>query len=107
MGQVPSGLKPILKGFCERLGRVIRVDVLVLFGSQAQGEFHPERDVDLLVVSPDFEGRDLVERYGLVRPQWTADLPVDILPYTPAEFASLRREITLVRVAMKEGAVIS
>ncbi len=38
----------------------IRVTKIVLYGSQISGEFHPDSDIDVAVVSPDF-GKDRFE----------------------------------------------
>ena len=103
MGQVSSDLKEPLEVFRRNVRRRIRVEAVWLFGSRARGDARPDSDVDLIVVSPDFRGLDLVERSRLIRPCWEADISVDILPYTPEEFDRLRQGITLVRTAVTEG----
>ncbi|MDE1838114.1 MAG: nucleotidyltransferase domain-containing protein [Euryarchaeota archaeon] len=107
MGEIPSDLKEVLVGFRRRLEQSLRVDHLLLFGSRASGSWGKWSDVDLLIVSPSFEGKDLVERSRLVRPFWPHGIPVDILPYTPKEFDVLAKEITLVRTAVAEGVEVS
>jgi hypothetical protein len=37
---------------------------------------------------------------------WTMDYPVDFLCYTPEEFEEKRKEISIVRQALKEGVAI-
>lgn len=46
--------------------RGIRVAKLVLFGSYATGQFHEGSDIDLVVVSDDFEGKSHWERIDLL-----------------------------------------
>ena len=46
----------------------IRVEGVILFGSHARGEANEGSDIDLLIVSPDFEGlntRARLERLGV------------------------------------------
>lgn len=56
--------------FLEKIGafqhaldrRGINIEKLVLFGSQANGTSREGSDIDLMVVSPDFEDKDLHQR---------------------------------------------
>jgi len=43
-------------------GRGVRASKIVLFGSYATGRQHEGSDIDLVVVSDDFEGRSFWER---------------------------------------------
>ena len=58
----------IIARSCEQLGQMgIRVEGVILFGSHARGEAKEGSDIDLLIVSPDFEGlntRERLERLG-------------------------------------------
>lgn len=49
-------LENAIRDFRERLEKGIRVEAIVLFGSYAHGAAHEWSDVDLAVISPDFEG---------------------------------------------------
>lgn len=76
----------------------------ILFGSLARGDVGPWSDIDLILVK-ETEKRfldRLDEFYGKVLP----DVPVDVLVYTPEEFARLSRERAFVRRALKEGVVL-
>jgi predicted nucleotidyltransferase len=44
----------------------IRIGKLVLFGSYATGQFHEGSDIDLMVISDDFEGKGYWERIDLL-----------------------------------------
>ena len=79
---------------------------LVLFGSHARGDAHPESDVDLLVVLPQVTNKRQVT--VAIRRALT-DLPVckDIVVTTPEELA--RRDAlvgTVLRPALREGKVL-
>jgi len=50
----------ILRDAFEKKG--IKVSQIVLFGSQARGTAGEESDIDLVVISEDFAGKDLFQR---------------------------------------------
>ncbi|MCY3843273.1 MAG: nucleotidyltransferase domain-containing protein [Acidobacteria bacterium] len=62
-----------------------------IFGSHARGTAAVESDIDVLVVAPT--ERSFVERFRDFLPAIAhADVGVDLLVYTPEEFARLRAE---------------
>ena len=78
---------------------------IILFGSRARGDAHPQSDVDLLVVMPDGTVRDVAVDIGLA----VGDLPVakDIIVTTPEEIARRGDVIgTVLRPTLREGTVI-
>jgi len=69
----------------------ILVTNIVLFGSQVTGKVHEGSDIDLIIVSSDFNGKDLFERCSMTlsaeletRKKFT--IPMDILTMTPEEY---------------------
>jgi uncharacterized protein len=69
----------------------LTVENIVLFGSQVTGKIHDGSDIDLIIVSNDFKGKDLFERCDmtLVAELMTRQkfiIPMDILTMTPAEY---------------------
>ncbi len=69
----------------ERLG--FAVDAVYLFGSHARGEQLKTSDVDLIVVSKDFDGVPVMKRLDIVnRIIWERGLGnLEVLPLTPEE----------------------
>jgi predicted nucleotidyltransferase len=55
-------LTPAIDDFVRRLTRVISVERVVLFGSHARGDAHDGSDIDIAVISPEFDGRSTWER---------------------------------------------
>lgn len=68
----------------------LRVEGVVVFGSVVNGEPGPDSDLDIAVISSDFEYMDTIERMRVVsEARVEAHLlqgPMDIFGYTPEEF---------------------
>lgn len=45
----------------------IRVSKIVLFGSYAKGEGKEDSDIDIIIVSEDFRGKDIFDRVKITR----------------------------------------
>ncbi|MDI6721639.1 MAG: nucleotidyltransferase domain-containing protein [Candidatus Aenigmarchaeota archaeon] len=95
-----------LKKFKEGLSKEISIKEMYLFGSRAHGKPHRWSDFDLIIVSDKFRNKKSFKRSLGFRKYWTIDYPVDFLCYTPEEFEKLRKQITIVREAVKEGIAI-
>ena len=89
--------------FKSRLSKHMPIDKIILFGSFAKGRAHKFSDIDLIIVSPKFEGKDFRYRPIGFYKYWNLDKPFDFLCYTPEEFSKLRKQITIVREAVREG----
>jgi predicted nucleotidyltransferase len=67
--------------------RGVRVERIVLFGSQAAGNASPHSDIDLVVISPDFADRNLWARIqmlsGAICDVWS---PIEAVAKTPREW---------------------
>jgi predicted nucleotidyltransferase len=106
MGETESKLVKALKGFKEMICQKYDIREMILFGSQVSGEVDEKSDIDLIVVGDEFEGKSPLKRPVVLYLEWTMDYPVDFLCYTPEEFEEKRKEISIVRQAIKEGVVI-
>lgn len=87
----------------KRAGKAIPIERVIVFGSRARGTSGPMSDVDLLVVSPAFDGKTVVERAAPLYRAWDSDMPVDFLCYSPRELAEAMRRVTMARIAVEEG----
>lgn len=93
-----------LRRFRDRLEDAIgEVHHLVLFGSRAEGETRAWSDVDLIVVSPAFEGLPHIDRAAEARRHWQVHVPMDLVCYTPEEFEALQGQASLVEAALRDG----
>jgi uncharacterized protein len=74
-----------------------------LFGSRARSDWLLTSDVDLMIVSPEFEGRRFVQRNAEVLHHWCGRVDLEVFCYPPAEVAARRQEIGIISQALKEG----
>jgi predicted nucleotidyltransferase len=59
-------LKEAVEDFIRRLEKGIRVEAAILYGSHINGQPHEWSDIDLAIISPDFEGRTRPERQRII-----------------------------------------
>ncbi len=69
----------------ESLG--VRVEKVILYGSFARGDYREDSDIDLLVISQDFEGKDYWERIDILSEAiYEIFEPIEAVAMTPNEF---------------------
>jgi hypothetical protein len=90
-----------LESFLEKVKREVKVEKIILFGSRARGDNLKDSDVDLIIVSRDFEGVQFYERMSRFLLLWDAPLDLEVLCYTPEEFEQKSSEICVVREAIR------
>jgi len=83
------------------------IEKAILFGSYARGEAKKDSDIDLILVSKEFEGKSPLKRPVRFYMDWRMGYPVDFLCYTPEEFNNLRKQVSIVSQALKEGIEIT
>ena len=98
-----NGLIEELNLFKKKLSVKVPIDRMILFGSIAKGKGHKDSDIDLIMVSHKFRGKKSFKRSLGFYKHWNLDYPVDFLCYTPEEFNKLKKQITIVREAVKKG----
>ena len=81
---------------------------IILFGSQIMGKAPEESDIDIVIISEDFKGKDIFERAELTKEAETMTIkkfmiPLDIITLTPEEFQS---ETSLIAEYAKKGEVL-
>src|SRR3989344_3935971 len=80
---------------------------IILFGSRARGDNLKTSDVDLIVISEKFKNINfhdrMVQAYGL----WNKPIDLEVFCYTPEEFERKKKQIGIIREAVKEGIVIT
>jgi predicted nucleotidyltransferase len=85
--------------FVELLKKGIRIEAVVLFGSYARGTAYEDSDIDLAVISPDFEGMPMYRRQIMIadlsihRPRDLSPIGYPSSEYHNPESHSFLREI--------------
>ncbi|MFH1200597.1 MAG: nucleotidyltransferase domain-containing protein [Candidatus Micrarchaeota archaeon] len=98
LGQIVEGVKAFKK--------LAGIEKAYLFGSYARGDAVEDSDVDLLLLSQRFEGKNYVERLKGLWLKWNLGLPADFICYTPKEFEREKKRISIAREALLEGVEI-
>jgi hypothetical protein len=100
----------IVRFFEERLkDGGLSVARLIVFGSQATGKANKESDIDIAIISDDFEGKDIFERARMTREAEvltirTCRVPLDIITLSTTEYAKGGSPVVEL---IKQGTVVS
>ncbi len=93
-----------IKSFTRELRKQIRIEKLILFGSYASGAQREDSDIDIVIISPDFEKMDFMDRLELLgRTKAVVFEPIDAMGLTPEEWESGEY---LISDFAKEGEVV-
>ncbi|RLI82561.1 hypothetical protein DRP07_04950 [Archaeoglobales archaeon] len=95
-----------IEDFLKKISRKYGIRKAVVFGSSVRGEFGKDSDIDLIVISDEFEGVSPLKRPVKLYLEWDLDYPVDFICYTTKEFEKLEKRPSLVREALKEGRIV-
>lgn len=94
-------LESELRVFVERWSRDPSIKMIILFGSVARGDIHRGSDLDLIVVQ-ETDKKFLSRLEPFYR---DARIAMDILVYTPEEFAAMTDGVFL-KNALRDGVVV-
>jgi len=98
----PDGVALWIQRRLPVLLRSYRVIEAYLFGSWGRGDADPYSDIDLIIVAPS--RRPFVERFRDYPGVWQeAPTGIDLLIYTPNEFARQRRQNRFVRHVLRQA----
>jgi predicted nucleotidyltransferase len=86
----------------------LNVSKVIIFGSYAKGKVTEESDIDVVIVSTDFKGKDIFERAKLTKEAEIKTIrkfliPLDIITMTPEE---LEKGTSLISDYAKNGKVL-
>jgi predicted nucleotidyltransferase len=91
----PAFLKPVKKYIRALASDGIRVQQVFLYGSHAKNQVHRDSDIDIIVVSEDFKGKELLERLHILG--WArrdVPEPVEAYGFTPEEVQNRERDLS-------------
>ena len=103
----PADLENAVSRFIGDLEEGIRVEAVVLFGSYVHGQPHEWSDIDLAVISPDFEGLPINERQSIIsRLTWRErDDRIEPIGYPSSEYHDPGRH-SFLREIIRTGRVV-
>jgi predicted nucleotidyltransferase len=70
-----------IRRYARQIAERFRPDKIILFGSQARGDTHPDSDVDLMVIMP---ARNTLDQAVKITWELPAPFPLDLLVCKPA-----------------------
>ena len=99
-------LKEAIDDFIRLLQKGIRVEAVVLYGSHVQGKPHEWSDIDLAVISADFEGLGMPERQRIIsRLTLNRNRSIEPIGYPSSEYHNPGRH-SFLREIIRTGRVV-
>ncbi|MBM2813317.1 MAG: nucleotidyltransferase [Ignavibacteria bacterium] len=87
MAIIPAQIKSIINTFIDESKALnIKFEQVFLFGSYAKGSEHDYSDIDLAVVSSNFEGVRYYDIDKIRRPKLKASTLLEVHPFIPEDF---------------------
>ncbi|MEW6380823.1 MAG: nucleotidyltransferase domain-containing protein [bacterium] len=94
---------PVINQLVQAIVEAVHPIRIILFGSAARGEMHPDSDIDLLIVMPEGAYRRRTAQF-LYRQIKGLKVPFDILVATPSDLERHKDNIGLIyREILQEG----
>ncbi|NQS98737.1 MAG: nucleotidyltransferase domain-containing protein [candidate division Zixibacteria bacterium] len=82
----------------------LSVDNIILYGSYFDGRYHEGSDIDLVVISKDFQGKGLLERIDMMLDALCEVFkPIEAYPMTPEEYEN---GDSMIALFAREGEVV-
>jgi len=81
----------------------LKVDRTILFGSTAKGDRLEDSDVDLIVISQDFQKMTLPQRFLVLQKNWKPHLDLEAFGFTQEEFDQLKDKSIVLQEATENG----
>ena len=92
-----------LKSFVHRVLSEFGPAQVILFGSRARGDAHPNSDYDLIVVSVAFKCIRFYDRHVRIYTLLPWNIDVDVICLTPEEFEARSKSLSIIAEAAREG----
>lgn len=93
----------VAKKFAARIKKAYAPERVILFGSRARDEHFNTSDFDFIIVSKKFSRIPFLQRAPQIYDYWDESVDLEVICYTPEEFARKSKERGIVRRAMREG----
>jgi len=101
LAQVPDRIINILKRYVAELEKNdIHLKAAILFGSYATGNYKEFSDIDIALVSDDFQGVRFFDKEKIKKPTLAVDYRIEPLPFRTEDF---KENDIFVREILKTG----
>ncbi|MEM3566259.1 MAG: nucleotidyltransferase domain-containing protein [Candidatus Bathyarchaeia archaeon] len=80
-----------------------KVNFVILLGSTVYSERLKDSDIDLIVVSKDFDGMPFKRGMPILQKSWKHDVMLEAFEFTPKEFEKLKDKSIVVKKTLKKG----
>ena len=103
MAQAGQKVKSIISKYIRNLNSLgITVERIILFGSQTKGKFKKESDIDIAVISSDFEKMGLWDRAKyLGRAARDIPHPIESMGFCPAQLKNVEQGTMLYEITKR------
>src|SRR3989338_4851910 len=93
----------LLKKFLTQAKKKTNIEKAILFGSHAKGSQKENSDIDILIISGDFENVKSYKRAPQLYLLWNLPYDGDIICLTPEKIEKKKKPIGIIRTAAEEG----
>lgn len=104
--KIPKKEMEIINHYIGLLQNKIKIKGILLFGSYVWGNPSKHSDIDLAIISPDFNKKEFSNRLqwlSRMRDDFTYQTAMDIIGYTPKEFTHIEKHSAIMARAKKYG----
>ncbi len=99
----PDALKKAIQEYCKEVIKRFKPACIILYGSRTKETFTGASDIDIIVISSDFE-QDFLSRIKDLIDANTSHFPIEPLGYTEAEFETMLMSFRITALdAVREG----
>src|SRR3989338_1819598 len=89
----------MLKNFLKKVKKNVNIEKAILFGSRATGKNKEDSDVDIIIISKDFEKLKSYKRSPQFYLLWNSPYNIDIICLTPEEYEKKKKQIGVIKTA--------
>lgn len=87
MAHIPSHIQQIISQYLASLKEHgFQIQDAILFGSYASGKTNPWSDIDLALVSTEFEGIRFIDKNKIRKITISVSTDLEVLPFNPKDF---------------------
>lgn len=98
-------IKQEVEKFKKRVEKKFGVEKIIIFGSAARSKMTEHSDIDMIVVSKNYGRKDVFKIVPKLYGEWKFG-PADIILFNKREFNRLKKEVSIVSEALREGIVV-